>query len=98
MKNLYKQILEWIPFAFIVLAIILVETLFYGTSKYVIFVLYIISFAAVYALTIMVIYVLSLSESKKDKDDIRKEIISELKSTWSGAAIGILFGAVLVMI
>jgi c-di-AMP phosphodiesterase-like protein len=86
------------PFTFIVLAIILVETLFYGTSKYVIFVLYTVSFAAVYALTIIVIYVLSLSESKNDKNEIRKEIISELKSTWSGAALGILFGLVLVMI
>jgi c-di-AMP phosphodiesterase-like protein len=86
------------PFAFIVLAIVLVETLFYGTSKYVIFVLYTVSFAAVYALTVTIIYVLSLSESKKDKNEIRKEIISELKSTWSGAALGILFGLVLVLI
>lgn len=86
------------PFTFIVLAIILVETLFYNTSRYVIFVLYMVSFAAVYALTVIVIYILSLSEAKEDKDGIRKEIIRELKSTWKDAVLGILFGLVLVLI
>ena len=86
------------PFAFIILAIIVVEILFSETSPYIIFSVYMISFAIIYCLTISIIYVLSQSESKKDKAMIKEEITYELKSTWKGAVLGILFGLFLVLI
>ena len=98
MKKIYKQILEWMPFAFIILAIILVEILFSETSPYIIFSVYMLSFIIIYCLTILLIYFLSLSEHLKDKEEIKNEIIHELKSTWKGAVLGILFGLFLVLI
>lgn len=98
MKNIYKQILEWVPFAFVIFAIIAVETLFSETSPYIIFSIYVLSFIIIYCLTILIIYLLSISESPKTKEEIKNEIVRELKSTWKGAVFGILFGLILVLI
>lgn len=98
MKKIYKQILEWVPFAFVILAIIVVEVLFSEKPKYIIFSIYMVSFAVIYALTILLVYILSFSESSKTQTEIKNEIIHELRGTCKSTALGILFGLFLVLI